>query len=357
MKKIAYYHDLLKVMVAGHLNLSGLAQLLGVDLEMAALQLGKLKAHNVTRKDSHPIYVFDYADAPAAVELTHLSKLMEFARGGTPYKDYELSHFDKEYHQAGAYNPVKQAFVAGLRFKQLKNLDDYRKSPMNELFVVRDGFDALYFREPVTELAQTYLDIELQASMSGLYNLLSVLATVVHYYPGNLSGKPTFAGNMPEEPRDFAISLLYDLFGPDKNKALNPCGEAWLEVAPGREALDVKPFDMFVEKYNTTNERIDYRGLASTADRFVQGEKMMKVMYGCTLPTLMKFYSKLSPEGDGMAIIGPPVFNPVYAGKEVEGADANGGIEVPIYCDKNKISTIYMTLLADAAAYEKMREA
>lgn len=336
------YLELVRLIIEDQLTLEAFISLNGVNQFAADEELEHLSPVAYTYTSApKPIYFFKSADFPNLGLLFHYSKLFTFAKGGSPYKEDEMSEYDTRteypYIQAAVYDPDRRSFVAGLRFLSHKDIS-YSMSAMSQLFYAHMTMESILSES--LEIGQTFVLPEV-GTLGGSY-LFSVMASIIALTPARfLLGKPTIEGRMSDVSKEIISSFAYDAFNPHENTVLNPLSANLLSAATGIFAPSLRPLSIIVKQYNDEIRRMKHQHpqLDYQANMSVQQKRkittQLLLYYGGTLPPMFKFYSILTEE-KGMIVLSPSVINPLYTTKSWE---------FPILLDKQKIASIHKNIL------------
>lgn len=329
------------MIIEDQLSLEAFINFYGVDQEAAEEELERLLpvAETYNSVVPKPIYFFKVSEFPNLGHLFHCSKLFAFAKGGSPYKEFEISEHDvrKEYPyiQAAVYDPERKVFVAGLRFLKQKSVP-FHMSAMSSLFVPTDEFITSFLPYSL-EVGQTFVLQDIGSS-GGNY-LFSVMATLLVLNPDVrfLSGKPTIEGRIPDISKEIISAFAYDAFDPRDNTILNPCGKNLFSAAEGIDVPQLCSLGDIVQHYNEEIKGLTQQYPLLAYEKTMSVQKKRKITaqlllyYGGALPPMFKFYSILTEE-KGMICPYTSVINPMYTTK---------AWEFPILLDKSKISSIH----------------
>lgn len=336
------YLELVRMIIEDQLTLNLFIGLNGVNQDAAEEELAHLSPIVYTiGTEPKPIYFFKSADYPNLGDVFHYTKLFTFAKGGSPYKEDDLSVYDTRsdhpYIQAAVYDPHKKSFVAGLRFLPLYRGIPFHISTMNTLFYANNVFVKNFLSETL-EIGQTFILPDV-GHLGGQY-LFSLLAALVvlHKDARYLCGKPTIEGRIPDVSKEIISAFAYDAFNPSQNLEFNPSAQVPFSPVENVVLPSLRLFADIVYQYN-----IEIRGIHPELvyDRLLSVHKKRKitekllVYYGGALPPMFKFYSILTEE-KGMICLAPPVINPTYTTK---------AWEFPILLDKTKIASIHKRIV------------
>jgi hypothetical protein len=336
------YLELVSMVIEDQLPLHLFIKLSGVNQDAAEDELARLLPITVTYgTDPKPIYFFKSSEYPNLGKMFHYTKLFTFAKGGSPYKDEELSDYDvrqdSPYVQAAVYDPMKKAFVAGLRVLPLYRGIPFSMSAMHTLFQPNDAFVKTFLSKTL-ELGQTFILPDV-GNLGGQY-LFSVMAAIiaVNKNARYLCGKPTIEGRIPDVSKEIISAFAYDAFNPEENPEFNPSGQALFLPVEGVIVPELRSFLDIVHQYNDEvrgiHPELQYHSLLSTQQKRKITEKLV-LYYGGALPPMFKFYSVLTEE-KGMICLAPSVINPTYTTK---------AWEFPILLDKTKIASIHKRIV------------
>lgn len=347
------YLELVRMIIEDQLTLDLFLKLSGVNQDAAEEELAHLLPITYTvGTEPKPMYFFKSSEYPNLGKVFHYTKLFTFAKGGSPYKEDEISSYDiredNPYVQAGVYDPQKKAFVAGLRFLPLYIGIPFHMSAMNTLFYANDVFVGNFLPETL-EIGQTFI-LPDAGSLGGQY-LFSILASlvVIHKDARYLCGKPTIEGRIPDVSKEIISAFAYDAFDPSKNSAFNPSVQSLLSPVEDVVIPDLRPFVDIVNQYNTEVHglypELQYHVALSAQQKRKITEKLL-LYYGGALPPMFKFYSVLTEE-KGMICLASSVINATYTTK---------AWEFPILIDKTKIASIHKRIVDYYIEYFKDKE-
>jgi hypothetical protein len=336
------YLALVRMIIEDQLTLSAFLNLSGINQDAAEEELAHLLPITYTiGTEPKPMYFFKGAEYPNLAQVFHYTKLFTFAKGGSPYKEDEISSYDirkdHPYIQAGVYDPQKKAFVAGLRFLPLYEGIPFSMSAMNTLFYANDFFIDNFLSETL-EIGQTFI-LPDAGSLGGQY-LFSLLAAlvVIHKDARYLCGKPTIEGRIPDVSKEIISSFAYDAFNPSENLEFNPSGEPLLFPIEDIVVPELRSFVDIIHQYNDEvhgeHPELQYYADWSTQQKRKLTEKLL-LYYGGALPPMFKFYSVLTEE-KGMICLAQSVINFTYTTR---------AWEFPILLDKTKIASMYKRLV------------
>jgi len=337
------YLELVSMIIEGQLTLEGFIELRGVDQAAAEKELEKLSpvAFTYNTTEPKPIYLFRASDYPNLGQLFHCSKLFSFAKGGSPYKEDEISEYDTRkdhpYIQGGVYDPNRKVFAAGLRFLSLRNSMPFHMSTMYSLFFPTEEFIKDFLPHSL-EIGQTFT-LPDGGALGGNY-LFSTMAAVIVLNPNArfFCGKPTIEGRIPDVSKEIISAFAYDAFNPERNNELNPYRKDLFLVADGIVAPTLRSFEEIISQYNLDVQGkhpvLQYDQTLSVSEKRMITTKLL-LYYGGSLPPMFKFYSFLIKE-DGMICLGPVVKNPVYTTE---------AWEFPVLMDRTKIASIHKAFL------------
>jgi hypothetical protein len=339
------YLELISLIIEDQLNLQAFVSLFGGDQNAAEEELEHLSPMTYTNTtEQKPIYFFKGAEYPHLNQLFHCSKLYSFAKGGSPYRDHELSSYDTRdiypYVQVGVYDISRKAFVAGLRFLPLYKDIPFDMSAMNGLFFPVNGFVDSILPQTL-ELGQTFILPELGRSALGAQYLFSAMASMIALNKDArfLCGKPTIEGRIPDIGKKIISSFAYEAFSPASNLEMNPSGKDLLCPVEGVVSQEILPLVEIVNSYNLEvrhlhHSELEYMQSMSAREKKKITETLL-LYYGGALPPMFRMYSSLTEEG-GLICLCPSVVNPLYTTK---------AWEFPILLDKTKISSLHKQFL------------
>lgn len=339
------YLELISLIIEDQLSFQAFVSLFGVDQNAAEEELERLSPMTYTfTTEQKPIYFFKGSEYPHLNQLFHCSKLYSFAKGGSPYMDYEISFHDVRkdhpYIQVAVYDPENKLFVAGLRFLPLYKDVAFEFSAMHNLFDPVDEFIKNVLPETV-ELGQTFILPELaQSPLGGTYLFSAMAATIILNKDARfLCGKPTIEGRITDISKQIISSFAYDAFNPLENPEINPCGKPLLLPVEGIISPELCPLSDLVDRYNQEVRHLNYQELEYTKNMSVREKRKITerllLYYGGALPPMFKLYSFLTGE-KGIICLSPSVINPLYTTK---------AWEFPILLDKTRISSVHKRFL------------
>lgn len=332
------YLELVRMVIENQLTLSAFITLSGVNQDAAEDELAHLLPITVTYgTEPKPIYFFKSSEYPNLGQMFHCTKLFTFAKGGSPYREDEISEHDirkdHPYIQVAAYDPIKKVFVAGLRFLPLYKGIPFEMSAMHILFYPNHEF-VERFLSSTLEIGQTFI-LPDAGNLGGQY-LFSLLAaiTVINKDARYLCGKPTIEGRIPDVSKEIISAFAYDAFNPGQNLEFNPSGQVLFLPVEGVTVPELRSFLDIVHQYNDEirgiHPELQYYSLLSTQQKRKITEKLL-FYYGGALPPMFKFYSVLTEE-KGMICLAQSVINSTYSTR---------AWEFPILLDKTKIASLH----------------
>jgi len=348
------YLELVRMIIEDDLTLDRFIKSNDVNKYAAEEELSRLLPITYTiGTEPKPIYFFKSADFPNLGQVFHCTKLFTFAKGGSPYKENEISVYDirkdHPYVQAAVYDPQKKVFVAGLRFLPLYTGIPFHLSAMNTLFFANDVFVEKFLPKTL-EIGQTFILPD--AGNLGAQYLFSLLAAlvVIHKDARYLCGKPTIEGRIADLSKEIISSFAYDAFNPRENKEFNSSGNDLFYPSTDVVVPSLRPLDDIVSAYNaevhTTNHpEIVYEKTMSVSKKRKITTKLL-VYYGGALPPMFKFYSFLTEES-GMICLGSSVVNSAYTTR---------AWEFPILIDSEQITPTYKRIVDYYVEYFKDKE-
>lgn len=335
------YLTLVGMIIQNNLTLDSFIESSDVDHFAVEQELALLSpvAHTLTTEPK-PIFFFKGCEYPNLNKLLQCSKLFAFAKGGSPYKESEISEYDTRdinpYMQVAVYHPEKKIFAAGLRFLPSYKTISFNLSAMSSFFTPTDEFLKSFWPHTV-EFGQTFILPEFAASSLGGQYLFSAMAATIAINTDArfLCGKPTIEGMTPDIGKEIISSYARDAFNPQENLVFNPSGKDLLVVVPDVSAPQLRLFADIVNQYNeeisnlTDFQTIEYKSTMLVHSKRKIAERLLSY-YGGTLPPMFKFYSALTEE-KGLICLCSSIVNPTYTTR---------AWEFPILLDKTKITSL-----------------
>lgn len=322
------------------MGLQALNSMLGINIDDLELELNtKAKklgdAYSGGDIKGKPVYLFSYQDCPIAAQMVQWAKVYAFALEGSAYTTHEISDYDVReedpYMQIAVYDPDEKMFMAGLRYLPLYKGVVYEKSSMSKLFVPNERLK-LFFADAL-ELGATFVVPEIQNSMEAQHYLFSAMAfaIVLNDDAKYLVGRPTIPGTIIDDVKQMISSWMQETF-PTSNLIDGERGPLMMynEIP---QPIELKAFSSFADEYNENvmngdrkySEGLTIRKKISLINNMVKAR-------GVNFPDIVRFYTKITTDGIGLIVLGPPVRNVDYL---------TGSWEFPILIRKEYIASIH----------------